>query len=278
MISAGDIHHIAIGVDHLDVMRAFYSRTLGFSRLIREFRDVSAPVMSEVARVNDLSFGGLILEHPQGGALLELIRRTKPAPRRMRARVVLGDIGLNALAVAANPATTRATGDRYVCDPEGNLLLIQPEDGAVGLRGLILGVGDISRAITFYGNILQANTGPVTERTVESPAEAGWPAAVRVRSVRMSFSKGGSWLELLQAMDMPGRSIPFGSNWGDFGYLQICFSCPDVGLMTSQLRQQGADVLCDPHPAGPGPVEEAGEFVYALDQDGTPIEFLHLPQ
>ena len=95
---------------------------------------------------------------------------------------------------------------------------------------------------------------------------------------RIKSASGDCWLELVQQTDCAGRSIPFGTSWGDYGYLQTCFSCPTVSAMAVRLAERGYPLLIDPHPAGPGPVEEVGEFVYANDPDGILIECLFLPE
>ena len=294
MTAATDVHHIAIGVRDLDRMREFYARRLGFTKVAAEFQGVSAPVMSEVARVNELVFDGAILEHEQGGVQLELIKRTAPPPRQIRGATAPGDIGLCVVAiVAADPARVAAgldasagaircaNGDFHARDPEGNLIRIEaPAPGSEpGARGVSIGVSDLDASVGFYRRILGGaiQASPVREDVADVPTRDGGRASANLRSVRLRCAGRQSWVELAERTPTRGRSFPFGANWGDFGYLQVCFSCPDVKSMAAALPGLGAELLCTPHSAGPGPADKVGEFVYALDVDGALLEFLFLP-
>jgi catechol 2,3-dioxygenase-like lactoylglutathione lyase family enzyme len=294
MTVATDVHHIAIGVRDLDRMREFYAQRLGFTKVAAEFQGVSAPVMSEVARVNLLVFDGAILEHEQGGVQLEFIKRTAPPPRPMRVATAPGDIGFNVFTiVATDPASVAAgldasagvvrcaSGVFHLRDPEGNLIRIEaPAAGSEpGARGVSIGVVDLDAALGFYRRLLGASieVSPASEEVVDIPMRDGARTALRLRSVRLQCAGRRSWVELTERLQARGRSIPFGANWGDFGYLQVCFSCPDVKSMATALPGHGAELLCAPHAAGPGPADKVGEFVYARDIDGALLEFLFLP-
>ena len=79
-------------------------------------------------------------------------------------------------------------------------------------------------------------------------------------------------LELLEVTKPRGRSIPFGTQWGDFGYLQICLYATDPKALTTQIEAEEVDVLLplqnvdDP--------ERPAMFLYLRDPDGIPVEIM----
>jgi catechol 2,3-dioxygenase-like lactoylglutathione lyase family enzyme len=285
--TVSDIHHVALGVQSLASMREYYASVLGFTTLIAEFQGVDAPVMAEVARCEALTFDGVILGHESGGILLELVQRTHPFARAIRTDFTLGDIGLNGFVLEVSAGTPLATkSGTTLRDPEGNLIRIETArerpgtQPRCGVRGVIMGVSNLTRSANFYAGVLgfqsRESSGEPAHLTTQS--RDGRSSGAGVLSVRLDSSTQESWIELIESVSPRGRSIPFGTNWGDYGYLQTCFSCASASQVASRLREAGITLLCSPHPAGPGPVETVGEFVYALDPDGVPIEFLHLPR
>lgn len=85
-------------------------------------------------------------------------------------------------------------------------------------------------------------------------------------------------LELFETLAPRGRSLPFSTLWGDFGYLQVAFNCDDVARVASDLTVAGMDLLCSPKAMAESVPDDPGEFVYVRDPDGIPIEFLFLPE
>ena len=65
---------------------------------------------------------------------------------------------------------------------------------------------------------------------------------------------------------------------GVIGYLQAAFDCADVNGMAAELTAAGLDLLCSPKVMVDGIADHPGEFVYARDPDGIPVEFLYIPQ
>jgi hypothetical protein len=109
--------------------------------------------------------------------------------------------------------------------------------------------------------------------------EVAAAADTHVRSCLLSTNKeGNTMIELFEVLRPRGRSIPFSTHWGDFGYLQAAFSCEDIHGMASEIQKAGMDLLCNPKVMDGGIPDHPGEFVYARDPDGIPIEFLFLPK
>jgi len=83
-------------------------------------------------------------------------------------------------------------------------------------------------------------------------------------------------VELFEVVNPRGRSIPFGVNFGDFGYLQTCFYHSDIRGIAASCKEAGIEFLTDLKVMDDGIPEHAGSFIYIRDPDGIPLEFLCL--
>lgn len=302
------VHHVAIGVENLEGMKSFYRGLLGFTETFAEFGESEQEIMREVTRSSRAVFSGAILGQKAQGILVELIHMSEPAPRTIRDDFRYGDIGVAKMTVVVSDvqvvyeelrgridfcsrpraAVIPGWGDypfAYCKDPEGNLVELvstrATEKGVFqGACSIGISVTDIERSISFYRDILGL------EKVVENHAafsgivdEISGGRASRVRSCLLS-AKGGSrmTIELFEVSQPRGRSIPFAANWGDFGYLQVAFSCDDIRGMASDIEAAGTSLLCSPKVMDGGIPDHPGEFVYARDPDGIPVEFLFLPE
>ena len=304
MAATSGLHHVALGVNDLAGMRDFYRDVAGFTQVLAAFEDVAPEAMHEVARNSELVFGGAVVSQPSGGVQLEFLRVTRPPPRALRKDPRYGDIGVGHLSLAVAdlgafhavakgrlafcgaPRVAKSPGaqDRafvFARDPEGNLVeFVQAQRGVGGVISIGVGVTDIDRSIGFYRAVLELTEPPRGPHEAFSGLvdEAAAGEGVRVRACSLATGPDAATLDLIEVSNPRGRSIPFAANWGDFGWLQVCFSCGDIGATTARLERAGAVLLCSPKPAGEGSFEETGAFVYARDPDGVPIEFLFLPQ
>lgn len=303
------VHHVAMGVKDLETMQSFYRDILGFTEVFAEFDEAEQELMHEVVRSSRVVFGGVMLSQRAGGIMLELIRRTDPVARPIRKDFRYGDIGVAKITIAVpdagmlyeelkgnvdfssepKVASVPGRGDYafvYVRDPEGNLVELAATgpstavDGFGGICSIGLAVTDLERSLSFYRNIpgLEGEATGVHEGFSGLVDEISGGEDTRVRSCFLAAESGeGGWIELFEVLQPRGRSIPFSANWGDYGYLQVGFHCDNVQEMVSYGEGEGIDFLCRPKIMVEGIPEHPGEFVYARDPDGIPIEFLHIP-
>jgi catechol 2,3-dioxygenase-like lactoylglutathione lyase family enzyme len=301
------VHHVAMGVKNLETMKSFYRDLMGFTETFVEFDESEQEIMREVTRSSRAVFSGAILQQKAGGILLELIHMSEPVPRPIRKDFRYGDIGVAKITLAVSdvrevyaelksmvnfcsqPKVTVVPGwDDYLfvyCrDPEGNLVEIVSTNAAGkgvfrGARSVGISVTDLERSVSFYRNHLDFNivAMDIHERFSGLVDEVSAVADTRVRSCLLSVNaKGEAMIELFEVFKPRGRSIPFSANWGDFGYLQVAFSCDDIHGMASEIDAAGMSLLCSPKVMDGGIPDHPGEFVYARDPDGIPIEFLFL--
>ena len=277
-------------------VRAFYAEVFGYERVLAEMPEEDHPAMHGLLRAPRAIHSAMLLGHEHGELTVAVLRGDRTRPRPIRKDHRYGDIGVAKVTFAvpdvaafctdrsafldlASAPKTAFLGNGGECrfayghDPEGNLIEIVSGPG-ITLRSLGIAVTDLDRSLDFYGEVLGF------DETVIPPHEsfsglidevAGVKGAT-VRSCLISKSEGGGMLELFEVTKPRGRSIPFGTQWGDFGYLQVCLRAADPQMLVSEIEAQQLDVLLpmqhvdDPdHPA---------MFMYLRDPDGIPVEIV----
>jgi catechol 2,3-dioxygenase-like lactoylglutathione lyase family enzyme len=301
---------VAIGVNDLGSMTAFYRDLMGFTEVFAEFGESEQEIMREVTRSPRAVFYGATLQQKAGGVMLEFIRMVEPAPRPIRRSVRYGDIGVTkiTLSTADVPSVWKALKDRvdfcsrpktteipdlgeyqfvYCRDPEGNLVEIRSGGSSSGQMfggacSAGVAVSDLERSLPFYRDFLGLNVvvADVHESFSNQVDEVTGTAGTHVRCCLLSAGgeQGAGMLELFETLRPRGRSLPFSALWGDFGHLQVAFDCDDVDGIAADLTAAGMDLLCSPKTLDGGPDHpDPGVFVYARDPDGIPIEFVLIP-
>ena len=151
-----------------------------------------------------------------------------------------------------------------------------------GVFGAVIGCSDLEASKAFYQRVLGYDQ--VLFETEEAGALAGLPGGDR--SLRRCVLRAGkprvgafapllgpTEIELVQTPGHAGRKIFEGRDWGDQGFIHLCF---DVRGMDA-LRQHAAD-LGAPFTVDSGTSfdmgDAAGRFAYCEDPDGALIEFV----
>lgn len=300
MYEIAGVHHIALGVKNLEIMRSFYEDILGFN--ILEPPVAPHEIMSDIMRGVTPEFTACMLSHDEGGTIIEFIHMITPVPRAIRQDSRYGDIGANKITIAVSdvndlcsdlkdkaelfsvPKSVELPGYGsynfvYFKDPEGNLIeLVSGTKLPVnnkfgGVRWVGISVTDLDRSISFY----QKYTG--LDKLFVKPHEnfSGLLDEVcgseqtRIRSCILSSSKGGGMVELFEVLEPRGRSIPFYTSWGDFGYLQTAMTCRNVTKIVDDFEKEGLEFFIKLQHV---PGEEGTAFSYVQDPDGIPLEFL----
>jgi catechol 2,3-dioxygenase-like lactoylglutathione lyase family enzyme len=303
MYRLSGVHHVAIGLRSLEKERLFYRDVLNFNRVFAEFPDTEHLEMSEVVRDPRPAFAPVLLSQEAGGIIVELIRMTNPLPRPIRQDFRYGDIGVNKLTIAvgdfgklcqdlkgridfcSRTKSVRIPGWGeyqfiYGRDLEGNLieLVASPnlpvEDRFGGVRWVGIGVTDLDRSIAFYQKYAGLDSCFIRPHESFSGLvdEISGGKSTGVRSCVLASSRGEGMVELFEVRQPRGRSIPFATRWGDFGYLQVCFTGQgDMEEIAGVLEKNGLEFFCRPQIMGDEP---PGSFIYLKDPDGIPVEYL----
>ncbi|MBP5205877.1 MAG: VOC family protein [Bacteroidales bacterium] len=185
----------------------------------------------------------------------------------------------------------------YLYDPNGNLFQVV-EDKYVfidenrysgGVVGAMIGVTDIDKALTVYRDILGYDTVAYDKNGAFSDWQTLRGGTQRYRRVLLTHSQpfvgpfanlyGESAIELVQAMDRTPRKIfEKPRQWGDPGYIQICFDVVNMRALGEHCAAHGHPFTVDSCPGG----EDfdmglaSGHFTYIEDPDGTLIEFVEV--
>jgi catechol 2,3-dioxygenase-like lactoylglutathione lyase family enzyme len=309
VLAVTGVHHVAIGAKDLEAMASFYRDLMGFTEVFAEFPESEQEIMREVTRSHRAVFSGATLQQKAGGIMLELIRMVEPAPRPIRRSARYGDLGVtkttistpdvpstwaelkDRVAFCSQPKTVALGGSAeyqfvYCRDPEGNLIEIASggpgtQETFGGVWAIGIGVSELERSLQFYRDFLGFKTTVLDphENLSGLVDEVSGESGSRVRSCLLSTgAENMGMIELIETVHPRGRPLPFSALWGDFGYLQAAFNCNDVRRVAEQLEAAGVDLLCSPKVMDAGPDHpDPGEFVYARDPDGIPIEFLFVP-
>ncbi len=298
--SLSGVDHVGLGVRDIERMRSFYRDILGFSRVLAEMPEGDHAAIHGLLRGPRAVHRSMLLGQETGGLTVALFHATLPTPRPIRKDSRYGDIGVTKLtfAVPDLAAFCRDTSIRanlcsspkrvalegwgqyrfvYGRDPEGNLIeIVSGCEGGAGasnsLRSVGIAVTDLQRSLEFYSDVLGFDTVIVAPHESFSGLvdEVTGVNGTVVRSCVIANSKGQGMLELIEVTRPRGRSIPFGTQWGDFGYLQVCLYGSDRETLTSQVETDGVDVLLPPQEVDDP--EHPAMFMYLRDPDGIPVE------
>ena len=179
----------------------------------------------------------------------------------------------------------------FMKDPYGNLFDME-EDGYVfvnedkltgGANGVVIGVSDIKRSLPFYAKLLEYDKVVFDQTAVFDDLQCLPGGDRKVRRVILERSKpiegplsgimGTSHLELIQAVDGPGKKLYEDRYWGDPGYIHLCFDVRNMEAVKAETEAMGHPFVCDSG-ADFGMGEANGHFTYVEDPDGTLIEFV----
>jgi len=307
MYKGTGVHHVAIGVKSLETMKSFYQGVLEFTDVFGEFPETDHEAMNEVLRMSPVVFKGIMFNQGAGGVSVELIKMTNPVPRAIRKDFRYGDIGVAKITVAVSDVeclygdfkgridfcsepklvAIPGWGDYrfvYCRDPEGNLIEflsgvnLPVPNRFGGARWIGISVTDLQRSKPFYQQYFGLDRVVIESHEGFSGLvdEISGGSHTRVRSCVLANSKGGGMLELFEVLEPRGRSIPFAANWGDFGYLQVCFYCDNIHEMAAYFEKEGMEFLTRIKTIDDGRPEHAGSFIYFRDPDGIPVETMVL--
>jgi catechol 2,3-dioxygenase-like lactoylglutathione lyase family enzyme len=288
-------------------MKLFYRDTLGFNRIFLEHPESEQKSMRRVLRSPYVVFAATLFNQDAGGIMVELVHLENPVPRPIHQEIMYGDIGVSKITIAVSDVEQiyeqlkgsvhffsqpksviiPAWGEYkfvYCMDPEGNFIEFCSCDNRPvqntfgGVFSVGISVTDLKRAKSFYQKYLGMNTQLIHEHDAFSgniDEITGYKNTI-VSSCVLANSNGGGMVELFEVKEPRGRSVPFGTNWGDLGYLQVCFYSKNIDEMSSYYTSEGLELLSEIESMDDGVPEHAASFLYMKDPDGIPVELLSL--
>lgn len=299
------VQHVGLGVRDIDASKAFYQQVLNCSQVWYEFGTVYNP-MSDFFRSSPHVLSAWMGAQEVEGVVIECVQLIDPTPRPIHKEVRYGDIGVNKITVEVADVETfceqyaekikflcepkRADipgwGDycfAYGADPDGNLIefisssRIEAEGTPGRIRSVGISVTDLERSTAFYQKHTDFDTIVIEPHESFSGlvGEVSGSADTQVRSCLLASSNGFHMLELYEVSKPRGRSIPFHTLWGDYGYLEAAYVSDDLLATAKYWIEEGLEFICHPTPIEMGDV--TGWFMYGRDPDGIPVEFIEIP-
>jgi catechol 2,3-dioxygenase-like lactoylglutathione lyase family enzyme len=310
------IQQIGIGVSNLKEAWMWYREHFGMDVRIFEDNTVAELMLRYTGGKPQKRHAALAL-NLMGGGGFEIWQYTERTPEPPREKLQLGDLGINAAKIKSkdvrsahaffksrnqkvNSVTKDPSGNElfYITDPYNNLFQVvngnswfrKNENKLTGATyGAMIGVTDIDRSRKLYSGILGYDTVAYDEEGKFEdlePLPGGDNTFRRTllkhsKSWKGSFSRifGPSQLELLQVKNRKPRKIYEGRQWGDLGFIHLCYDVIGMDVLREECSEKGFPFTIDSsaseqHTNTFDMGEAAGHFSYVEDPDGTLIEFV----
>ncbi len=304
------IQQIGIGIPNVQEAFDWYRKHFGMD--IKVFEEAADAALMLPYTQNEVRSRHAILSlNNQSGGGFEIWQYTSRTPVMPDFKIAMGDLGLNACKIRTynvkktfekfkaldvrvlTEVVTDLKGNPtfYIMDPYENMFqMVQDDyvfrdtgDDTAGPMGCTIGVADIDKALTLYRDILGYDKvladkeGGCEEYKGLNGSGNGYRRVLLTHNEPRngSFSRmmGPSEIELIKVIDRKPRKIFDGRDWGDRGYIHLCFDINGMDELKELCASKGYPFTVDSaNSFDMG--EAAGRFSYIEDPDGTLIEFV----
>jgi catechol 2,3-dioxygenase-like lactoylglutathione lyase family enzyme len=304
------IQQIGTGIPDLTAAFGWYRKNFGFD--IRVFEDEGeAALMLPYTGGKPRARHAILALNLQGGGGLEVWqskgRKTEPPDFQVQ----LGDLGIFSVRIKARDLqaalaylrkqNVELLGDVdadpsggthfFVRDPFGLVFQVIEGNGwfskgrvpTGGTAGCLIGSSDVERARKFYSEILGYDKELYDETGTFSDLQTLPGGSGRFRRMLLTHSQprrgafapvlGPTRIELIQALERRPRKIFADRQWGDLGFIHICFDVNGMEELKARCQSFGCPFTVDSG-SGFDMGDSAGRFAYTEDPDGTLIEFV----
>lgn len=306
------IQQIGIGVPDKTSAWTWYRRHFNMDVPVFQ-EAAEAPLMTRYTGGEIQSRDAALAVNMAGGGGFEIWQYTSRVPQLPSFQPALGDLGILCVRIKAPDVTLverrlRQSGAMLlggrVTDPAGNASLFVTDvggnifqivetadgwfssvraSGTGGVAGALIGVSDVARARALYSDVLGYDSVLYDESGQFADLAVLPGGDSRVRRVALTHGRprqgafapllGPTVIELVQALETPGRRLFADRYWGDQGFIHLCLDV--IGM--DGLKQRAA-VAGFPFTVDSGDTfdmgEAGGRFAYLEDPDGTLIEFV----
>jgi catechol 2,3-dioxygenase-like lactoylglutathione lyase family enzyme len=304
------IQQIGIGVKDAEASFKWYRQNFGTN--VPVFKDAArANLMTRYTSGKAEDRYAILAMNMQGGGGMEIWQYTSKVSVDQPFKPILGDTGIYAAKMKAlriqdafnhfkanghlvsNAINKAPDGSQnfFVKDPDGNLFQVIESDNwfknqghfTGGVAGAILGVSSIDQSIELYKTILGATeviydvTGDFAD-LAELNTSGGKVRRALIAVKRHGLGAfgrllGKAYVELVEVQGYKPRKIYEGRNWGDMGFIHLCFDIRNMKALGEGVAKVGHPFTVDSaNSFDMG--KAAGHFTYVEDRDGTLIEFV----
>lgn len=309
------IQQIGIGVTDVHEAFAYYDKLFGMSTALFDDNG-TAELMLPYTNNKPQDRHAILALNLKGGGGFEIWQYTTRTPQAAPFEVELGDLGIFVCKIKSddvkatyqelkglgvellNEPQPSPAGDLhfYMKDKYGNIFEIIEESSFFsktkrhtgGVTGASIGVADMESSLKFYSEILGYDQ-VIYDQSGNfddiKPLNGGGKSFRRVLLTHSkpregSFSRllGKTYIELFEAKDYSPRKIYDGRQWGDLGYIHLCFDVKGMAVIKEQCAAFGQPFTVDSDKGKEGGKfdmgEAAGHFAYIEDPGGTLIEMV----
>jgi catechol 2,3-dioxygenase-like lactoylglutathione lyase family enzyme len=304
------IQQIGIGVKNANEAWAWYRKHFGFDVPI--FKDsAQASLMTRYTSGIAESRYAILAMNLQGGGGFEIWQYTSKEPVAPNQKPLLGDTGVFAAKLKSgdvnkayeflksknvNIKTQPLESPEgrlhfYVEDPYGNLFEIVESGNWFkrksfpngGVSGVTIGVTDMDQSIELYKNILGHQCVAYDESGTFDDLKGLAGGESNFRRVLLKAQTpckgafgnllGSTEIELVEVKDRKATKIYESRNWGDLGFIHVCFDIRGMKNLGKRCADYGHAFTVDSSNSF-DMGKAAGHFSYIEDRDGTLIEFV----
>ncbi|MBX2963477.1 MAG: VOC family protein [Cyclobacteriaceae bacterium] len=304
------IQQVGIGVKDANEAWAWYRKHFGFDVPI--FKDsAQASLMTRYTSGIAEHRYAILAMNMQGGGGFEIWQYTSKEPQPASFSPQLGDTGVYAVKLKSSNVekafeflksknvqmltepshSPEGRMHFYVTDPYNNVFEIIESGNWFkrnsfpngGVSGVTIGVSDIDRSVDLYKKILGHDSVAydVSGKFDDLKGVAGGNSTFR-RVLLKAHSPckgafgnllGSTEIELVEDKDRAPKKIYDSRNWGDLGFIHVCFDIRGMKDLGKRCTELGSPFTVDSSNSF-DMGKAAGHFTYIEDKDGTLIEFV----
>jgi catechol 2,3-dioxygenase-like lactoylglutathione lyase family enzyme len=301
------IQQVGVGVPDANEAWKWYRKTLGMD--VPVFNDeADAKLMTRYTSGEVRRRHAIMALNMAGGGGAEIWQYKNRVPVEPAFAPQLGDLGIFAIKIKCRDV--QAFKNQIISDPISNL--VQAPDGLSycwlkdhranplqiisddswfrpnghltgGVCGVVIGVSDINQSLKLYANTLGIDevvydqSGSFDDLQYFGIEENAFRRVLLRKRLGKAgaFSKllGNVEIELIQALDRSPRRIFEDRDWGDAGFIHLCFDALNMDSLKAKCQANGFPFTVDSADSF-DMGEAAGRFSYIEDPDGTLIEFV----
>lgn len=304
------IQQIGVGVRDAEAAWKWYRKYFNIDVPI--FKDAaSATLMTRYTADKIEQRYAILAMNMQGGGGLEIWQYTSKEPVESHFHLKLGDLGIFAIKIRTRDVLetysyfrsenlallTKPTAgpdgklNFFLIDPFGNhFQMVESEswflnngDRTGGVAGCLIGVSSIKKALPLYKGLLGylGEAYNITGVFEDFIGLAGGRQKVKRLLLESGRDRVGAFGKLLCTTQIELIKIKHGipkkifdnRNWGDLGFIHLCFDIRGMQDLKNQCQDNGFPFTVDSSNSF-DMGKAAGHFAYCEDPDGTLIEFV----
>lgn len=304
------IQQVGIGVQNAQAAFEWYKNIFGTDIVV--FKDTAiASLMKQYTGNIAQNRYAILAMNMQGGGGFEIWQYIDKIPVTPEFEIALGDTGIFAVKIRCK--NIEATYDFYkkekvniintpapnpegkqhffIKDPWNNIFELIEDDYwfinenklTGGVAGVLIGVADLEKAVSFYKNVLGFSEEVFNDEAVYSDWKGLAGCEKKCRRVILkkfwkptgAFGKllGPVQIELVQALDYKPKKIYVNRHWGDMGFIHVCFDLNNMEAHEKICADNNYPLTVN-SASSFNMGEAAGHFAYNEDPDGTLIEYV----